>query len=154
MYVCTCVCWLTNITQCMYMSLLLCNVFGFCGNKTKVLSKKIMTHVLELVFKYYLNAKSSYAKNKSKTKFNKLFFFNLFSNVTFTNVFIEIEQVPCNKTMLTHRPLIGFFHLNTIFGEKNKKSKLNFFLKIFKLKIRTTIMVRFYANFYQFHKFF
>ena len=107
MYVCM------NITQCMYMCLLLCNLFGFCGNKTKVLSKKIMTHVLALVFKYYLNATSSYDKNKSKTKFNKLFFFNLFSNVTFTIVFIEIEQVPCNKTMLTHRPwvrtLIGFF---------------------------------------------
>ena len=72
--------------------------------RNKSLSKKIMTHVLALVFKYYLNATSSYDKNKSKTKFNKLFFFNLFSNVTFTNVFIEIEQVPCNKTMLTHRP--------------------------------------------------
>ena len=97
-----------NITQCMYMCLLLCYLFGFCGNKTKVLSKEIMTHVLVLVFKNYLNATPSYDKNKSKTKFNKLFFFNLFSNVTFTSVFIEIEQVPCNPSPVSST-LISFF---------------------------------------------
>ena len=36
--------------------------------------------------------------------FSKILYF--FPNVTFTNVLIEIEQVPCNKTVLTHSPRV------------------------------------------------